>query len=224
MKKQFITVSLLALVVSGAFTGCKSDSDTTAPVIILTGANPFNLEMLTTYTDPGATAQDDKDGNVSLKIVTDASDVVKEVPGSYLVYYSVSDAAGNATSLTRDVVVYASPAALARNYSVKDSCGTGAALQIYNYSQSPAAFSSTQIKFNKFADYSGNTNIVATINTNGTITLALQQANGIGSLSENHSFQGTGMVTPTGFYLEYTDTNLSQGNASTTCKAHFSRI
>ncbi|MEP7264044.1 MAG: hypothetical protein ABI772_06090, partial [Bacteroidota bacterium] len=57
----------------------------------------------------------------------------------------------------------------------------------------------------------------------GIITLPSQTANGIGSASENHTFQGSGYVTETGIYITYTDTNLSAGGASATCKAYFTR-
>ena len=224
MKKQIIQISLFALVISSLIVACKSDSDSTAPTITLNGRNPDSLAMLIAYVDLGATAMDDKDGTITSKIAVNASDVDNKLPDSYIVTYSVSDAAGNSSTATRDVVVYANPAGLARNYNVLDTCGPPPAATPFAYSQSPIALNGTQIKFNKFADYIGNVNIVATINRNGTITLPYQTDNGIGTSSENHTFVGTGHVTATGFYLEYTDTNLSAGSASTTCRAHFSRI
>ena len=225
MKKQFLQITFLALAISGIVTSCKDDADTSAPSITLTGRNPDSLAMLTTYSDLGATAQDDKDGNISSSILVDDTDIENELPGTYQVYYSVSDAAGNNADAQRSVVVYANPSGLAKNYNVKDTCGTGASAIWFNYSQQPIAFSSTQIKFNRFADYDNNTNIVATISRDGTITLPSQTALNIGNLSEDHVFQGTGYVTPTGFYLEYTDQNNSAVPVSTaSCRAYFTRL
>lgn len=222
--KKHLLLSCVALALTAiVFTGCKDDEDTTPPTITLSGPNPDNLEMLTSYVDPGYSASDDEDGNLTANVVVDYSEIDNRLPGSYEVHYELTDNAGNAADVHREVNVYCTPAALAKNYTVKDSCGSGASLLVFNYAQSITVNSSTSIKFSKFADYSGNTNITATVATDGTITIALQQANGIGSLSENHTFQGSGYVTPTGIYITYTDTNLSQGNTSATCKAYFTR-
>ncbi len=79
-------------------------SDTTAPVITLLGATPFELLVGDTFTDPGATATDNVDGNISSIVV--ASMVNTALVGSYTVTYNISDAAGNAaTQLTRTVIV-----------------------------------------------------------------------------------------------------------------------
>ncbi|MBT8143757.1 MAG: DUF5011 domain-containing protein, partial [Gammaproteobacteria bacterium] len=80
--------------------------DTTGPVITLTGANPQVIEALSAYTELGATANDTVDGDISASIVIDASAVDTSTPGSYVVTYDVTDAAGNAaTQVTRTVTV-----------------------------------------------------------------------------------------------------------------------
>jgi len=70
--------------------------DTTPPVISLLGDNPLELTVGDTYNEPGATASDDVDGDISGNIVIDASAVDTNTVGSYSVTYNVSDAAGNA--------------------------------------------------------------------------------------------------------------------------------
>jgi hypothetical protein len=63
------------------------------------------LLINTSYTDLGATAMDNKDGNITAKIIrTSAVDSSKV--GTYLISYVVSDMAGNKDSITRTVVVY----------------------------------------------------------------------------------------------------------------------
>ena len=78
--------------------------DTTAAVITLTGASTINLFVGDTFTDPGATATDAVDGNLTSSI-TIAGSVDTSSAGTYAIVYSVSDAAGNSTSVTRSVVV-----------------------------------------------------------------------------------------------------------------------
>ena len=62
-------------------------------------------EQGTTYTDAGATAVDNIDGDITDKIVT-LNPVDSSVAGTYTVTYNVSDAAGNAADeVKREVVV-----------------------------------------------------------------------------------------------------------------------
>jgi len=83
-----------------------STPDTTAPVITLNGATPVNLELGSSYTELGATAIDDVDGDISANIVIGGDSVDTNTVGTYIVTYNVSDAAGNsAPQVTRTVNV-----------------------------------------------------------------------------------------------------------------------
>jgi hypothetical protein len=223
MKKKLLLAGILAAAVV-IIPGCSKD-DTEAPVITLLGSNPFQLEMLDTYNDPGATADDNEDGDISSSISVNDGDVENRIPGSYEVYYSVTDAAGNSADATRDVEVYASTDALATTYTVFDTCGSGASAVNFSYQQTVSKINSTTIGFNKFGDYSGNNAITATLATDGSITLPLQQALDIGSATEDHEFQGTGSVNNIkGFVINYTDKNNSANPVSTAaCRAWFER-
>lgn len=80
--------------------------DVTPPVISLDGADPLNISCGSTYTDPGATAADDFDGDISGDIVVDSSGVDTNTAGNYTVFYNVTDASGNAaTQVEREVIV-----------------------------------------------------------------------------------------------------------------------
>ena len=82
--------------------------DTEAPVITLNGASTIDLELGDTYTELGATATDNVDGNLTSSIVVGGDVVNTSVVGSYQVTYNVSDAAGNAaTEVIRTVNVNA---------------------------------------------------------------------------------------------------------------------
>ena len=79
--------------------------DSTIPVITLLGDASVNVEINSSYTDAGATAVDNLDGDVSANLQV-SSDVDVNTLGTYSVTYDVSDNAGNvATTVTRTVNV-----------------------------------------------------------------------------------------------------------------------
>ncbi len=78
--------------------------DTTKPEITLKGGAEIKLTLGTTFKDPGATAIDDVDGDISDKIeVSGEVDSSKE--GRYKLTYRVEDSAGNEAIASRVVVV-----------------------------------------------------------------------------------------------------------------------
>ncbi len=82
-----------------------SGNDTTKPVITLTGNATVSVEKGSVYTDAGATASDNVDGNITTKIQT-INPVNTAVAGEYTITYNVSDWAGNyANQVTRTVTV-----------------------------------------------------------------------------------------------------------------------
>ena len=87
--------------------------DTEKPVITLTGKNPDSLKINTTYVEPGFSANDNKDGNITANVVR-TSGIDNTKVGTYLVTYKVSDLAGNKDSVTRTVIVY-SPVGMNEN-------------------------------------------------------------------------------------------------------------
>ena len=79
--------------------------DTTAPVITLLGDATVTIEVGSDYTDAGATASDNYDGDITANITVE-NPVDTAVVGTYTVTYNVSDAAGNAAvEVFREVVV-----------------------------------------------------------------------------------------------------------------------
>ncbi len=78
--------------------------DETPPEITLTGSAMVTVDCGSAYTDAGATATDDVDGD--LGSVSGVGTVDTNTPGTYAITYDVSDAAGNqATQVIRTVVV-----------------------------------------------------------------------------------------------------------------------
>ena len=79
--------------------------DTEAPAITLNGPATININQGDTYTDPGATATDNVDGDLTSSIVVSGT-IDTNNPGTYTVTYTVNDAAGNAaTPVVRTVNV-----------------------------------------------------------------------------------------------------------------------
>ena len=63
--------------------------DTTAPVISLLGDNPLNIDLGSSFIDPGAFANDNYDGIINSVVVTGSPDT--SVVGTYFIFYNVSD-------------------------------------------------------------------------------------------------------------------------------------
>ncbi|SFV60527.1 MSHA biogenesis protein MshL [hydrothermal vent metagenome] len=85
------------------------NSDTTKPIITLIGESTITLIQGTTYTDAGARALDDKDGDISSNIQVDNPVDTNHVD-TYNITYNVSDSSGNsANEVTRTVIVKAKP-------------------------------------------------------------------------------------------------------------------
>lgn len=92
--KQTITIELKTII-----------TDEDPPVITLLGESSIELEIGDEFTDPGATANDEVDGDVSANIVV-TGEVNRFQPGEYVLAYNVTDAAGNvAEEVTRTVKV-----------------------------------------------------------------------------------------------------------------------
>lgn len=79
--------------------------DTEAPVITLIGDAEITISEGDDFTDPGATANDNVDGDISSSIVVTGT-VNNTTIGTYTLDYDVTDAAGNeATTVSRTVIV-----------------------------------------------------------------------------------------------------------------------
>jgi hypothetical protein len=102
---RFLFVAMLA-VVPGACDNSGRPPDTTPPTIALTGDNPQTIAVGEAYVELGATATDNRDGDLSASIVVDASAVDSSVPGEYAVTYGVIDSSGNAATVVTRTVIY----------------------------------------------------------------------------------------------------------------------
>lgn len=78
--------------------------DTKAPVISLTGGATMEIERGTVFADPGYTAIDAQEGNLTSSVTVTGS-VNTAAEGTYRLTYKVSDSLGNRSTKTRNVTV-----------------------------------------------------------------------------------------------------------------------
>lgn len=101
----YSTTNWTAIDAQTSFNEISCIPDSTPPVITLLGSDPVTVEIGSTYTDAGATAMDDIDGDITTDIIV-LNPVDINVIGEYTITYNVTDAAGNpATKVTRTVKV-----------------------------------------------------------------------------------------------------------------------
>ena len=85
-------------------------ADLKKPVITLNGDLKTFIKIGTEYVDPGFSATDNIDGDISAKVTVDGG-VDTSKMGVNTITYSVSDSFGNATNVTRKIYVYQQQAA-----------------------------------------------------------------------------------------------------------------
>lgn len=229
MRKNLILAASCLFLAGSLLTGCSKD-DTTPPVITINGNSSVESILNQAYTDAGATASDDEDGTLT---VTTSGTVNKDLAGSYVITYTATDKAGNQGSATRTVRVYNQAEVFAGTYNVVDSF-PGTSLAPYPYTQTIRVDSVTnlKLKFNKFADYANNTNIIANANSSVTsFDIPFQTAANIGTGTgcnvADHTFQSTAnsfsRISSTTFRFTYVDAIINGGtcNASTTVNSYW---
>jgi hypothetical protein len=229
MKKQLLTVATI-LFVGGTvlMTSCKKD-DTSAPVITLKGNATTYSSLNAAYSDAGATATDDKDGDITSKItVTGVSDVNKNLEGTYTINYSVTDAAGNHSSKSRSVIVRNDAYTLAGKYDGSETDLNGP----YTYSGNTIAANTVtvttsttvnnRVNMTRLGDFANNTVYMDIVGT--SITLPSQTVTNVGTGTNtcdvhDRLSSGTGTVTSTGFTLNYNDSKVAPCTGSRTSVA-----
>eukprot|EP01137_Pigoraptor_chileana_P015158 Opistho-2@70747 len=96
--------------------------DIAPPVLTINQETTLTLKQYDSFVDPGASAADNLDGDLTGKIKTD-SDVTTAIPGTYTVQYTVVDAAGNKATFKRSInVLDIDECSLARNSPFADKC------------------------------------------------------------------------------------------------------
>jgi hypothetical protein len=129
------------------------------PVITLIGANPFEMIVNTVFTDPGATAFDQEDGNLTAQIVS-TSTVNANVVGTYTISYFVKDSSNLSATTSRTVIV--------KPFVCTVNCGGGSNLPTVSLTANPAVITlgaTSTLNWN-----SSNTTSCSALWTNATST------------------------------------------------------
>lgn len=83
-------------------------ADIISPQITLSGEQEIVVHLARPYEEPGFTATDDRDGDITHKVVVEGT-VDSYTAGSYPITYTVTDSFGNTTSVVRTVKVEPAP-------------------------------------------------------------------------------------------------------------------
>jgi len=233
MKKILLTTLLLATT-AVLYTGCKKDdNDTTAPVITIDGDNPYYVVAVDEdfeVTDPGATALDDNDGDLTADLTYDYSEYIQNVAGEYEVHYEVADKAGNAADEHRMLYVTHTGARLAgiTFHALDTTTQAGTTVNLdYNSvaSSSSLAANKWKVYLDNFNDglFTSGSKVELDMQAN-RITIPPQAPNGGGSAI---TVSGSGTMTfnsVSGYklYLTYTIVGVAGGNI--TDKATFTSL
>ncbi|MBN2730519.1 MAG: DUF5011 domain-containing protein [Bacteroidales bacterium] len=162
MKKSIFKLMAIIAVISIIGVSCTED-DITNPTITLTGNATMYVQLGDDFTDPGATANDDKDGDLTTQISVTGTVNTDQV-GMYELTYSVSDEAGNTKSEVRTVYVEAD--GLAGSYAVSATV-TGPGAGTYNYTETITA-SSTDYNKLIISNFSGFSNLTVSAIVSGS--------------------------------------------------------
>lgn len=207
MKKLILSFVSLAIL-GGIALLFSCTEDTTPPVVTITGDNPLTIVLNTATTDPGATATDDKDGDVTASITSDWSSTNPDVNklGSYTITYSATDEAGNIGTETRTVKVIMTKEKFQATWHVDETVAPGspnAGTYSYDVTISPSGTYNDRVLINLLGNYCGSYSVYMTFTEFGSLTIPNQNVTVGGGTTTN--FSGNGNLQSDGkkFTLNY---------------------
>lgn len=195
-----------------------ASSPNVSPTIYLNGNSVIDITLNNPFVDPGATALDPEDGNITSQIITYGS-VNIDSCGNYPISYVVYDSGGLKDSVTRTVRVFNSLNYVSGSWTCKTI--TPSTNDTTNWITTLQASSTVDNRFLIFKigdNYLANP-IVDYNSSNGTLNLASQTFYCQTAVdTSNHTFIGIGTITSQGqqktITIDYTDTYFDavQGN------------
>jgi hypothetical protein len=216
-----IRSTALALIILGSIFASCGKKDQNPPVLTLKGDATMSIYNGESFSDPGASAVDDKDGDISSKIRIEGT-VVPVHAGQYTLTYKAADKAGNeATPVSRTVNVKHKNTNIAGDYSVSESC-TGSAgpynVGPYDASVTASPDNVTGVVMKNFGNFNTTIDLTAGLSdvTNQTITLTANQ------VVAGVAYSGSGTVDAAGRVLVINYTQV-QGTSQDQCTATWTR-
>lgn len=120
-----------------------------APVITLSGSASVSMNVGSLYTDPGASANDAQDGNITSRIVVGGDAVNPDLAGTYHITYNVTDSKGLAAAQVTRTVMVNPPASIPTSAQQPSftlaPAGQDVVLNVSDGSAADPAFSSVDI-------------------------------------------------------------------------------
>lgn len=158
MKKPLLFTFILFFF---AFTACK---DETAPKIVLDGDTNMKHILNQTFTEPGYSAFDDEDGDITESVEVTSLDV--NTAGIQYITYTAKDAEGNVAEAVRTVTVYNQMEVMAGNW-IGEYVFPYPSIDKKEYIDSISPSTDSNMKI-IFKDFAGNNNA----NLEGTVMLS----------------------------------------------------
>ena len=211
--KNIITIIISLFIILFLFSACEKE-DKTSPVITLLGDNPMTITLNSTFTDLGATANDDKNGDLT-SLITSKGTVNISLKGTYTIIYSVADAAGNSDSKSRTVDVVNESDSREGTYSVVDTIsGTGAGIYYYTVTITVSLSTNNKVSVENFGNLTNNCSVNMTFDSESNITIPEQILTGVPAGKEGKtSGSGTTKADGTTLNITYSTDYYSGGTA-----------
>ncbi len=203
-----------------------TSSDTTAPLITLKGKLFDTISLGKTYSDLGATALDNKDGDLTAFIVFSGA-VTTSVVGTYTLGYIVRDAAGNSSSKNiRTILVKNDAEFLAGNYAATCTCTTmnpGVGTDTVVNTSFTTSIATSSVANNVFNILTFHENYMSFNSTLSGSSLNISYKNA--GLSQKNPVSGTATLSATknSFGLKTTENFFSTPNMVKVCEAVYVR-
>ena len=195
-------------VINSGTTTSTTSADTTPPVISITGSASVTITEGDSYNDEGAIATDDVRGELTSSIIT-TNPVDTSTPGTYTVTYTVTDAAGNTTSIGRLVTVLVAPSPETYTINVTASNSSDYSLSGADRNgnvtgNDPSVTVNVGDSIDFVVDASGHPFYLKTVQGTGSSDL-------IGEVTNNGATNGTVSWTPTASGTYYYQCSLHNG-------------
>jgi hypothetical protein len=181
--KSPVSGFLLAMLL---ITSCKK-KDTILPEISIKGSSFITIVLNTPYTDAGATATDNVDGELT---VTATGTVDTNFAGTYYIVYKASDAAGNEAEATRTVVVKNEADVYNGSYQARSIIGVDT-----SYYLSPLTTSNILNQRIWLVGYSNDSAAAVYADLRHDTILILHQIVNTGIPGTIHAYSGSGFIT-----------------------------
>jgi hypothetical protein len=160
MKINFAVIT--AFVLSTTFIACQKEKDENPPKVTITGKTSDRVLYPKHYVDPGATAVDETDGDLTSSIVVHDNIDYNNPNINYDIYYTATDKAGNEGNSGQRLIMLI-------NLHTQFEAHNGT----LNYWETPDFVVADTLIFNQFAGFPG-ARIRAYMPSDSTITIAAQ--------------------------------------------------